>query len=209
MAEAKPALAALLLMALAAAAQAQVWASRPSAEGQAVVLSSFASGETPVLLIEAPAPPPPAAEPAAAAPPVATAGLGALIEDAGRRAGVSPALLHAVIATESAFDARAVSPKGALGLMQLLPQTAARFGVQQPFDPRENVQGGAQYLRWLADRFGGRLELVLAAYNAGEGSVVRSGYRVPDIAETRAYVRNVLRRVQCSAVDRCTHNGPA
>ncbi|MFO1270731.1 MAG: lytic transglycosylase domain-containing protein [Rubrivivax sp.] len=212
MPEWRAAVAAAWAAAACSGASAQVWVGPPPAEGQGIVLTNFESREAPVLLIEAP-PSPAAPLAAVAAPPAATPGaptvVGAAIDEAARRHGVSAALLHAVIATESAFDSRAVSPKGALGLMQLLPETAARFGVRQPFDVRENVQGGAQYLRWLADRFGGRIDLVLAAYNAGEGTVVRSGYRVPDIAETRAYVRNVLRRVQCSALDRCTAAPPA
>ncbi len=105
--------------------------------------------------------------------------------------GLDPALLHAVIHAESAFDPLAVSPAGAMGLMQLMPATAARFGVVNAFDPRANLDGGARYLRVLLDQFG-QLPLALAAYNAGENTVIRSGYAIPAIAETQTYVSRVL-----------------
>lgn len=103
---------------------------------------------------------------------------------------LDPALLRAVIHAESAFDPRAISPKGAQGLMQLMPDTARRFGVRHPFRPADNISGGARYLGWLMKRFGGRLPLVLAAYNAGEGAVERHG-GIPPYPETRAYVARV------------------
>ena len=97
----------------------------------------------------------------------------------------------AIIATESNFDARALSPKRAQGLMQLIPETAARFGVRNAMDPAQNIRGGMAYLRWLLAYFEGDVTLVAAAYNAGEGAVER--YRgVPPYAETRAYVRRIL-----------------
>ncbi len=116
-----------------------------------------------------------------------------LIDEAARRAEVSPALLRAVIAVESAFDPRAVSPKGAQGLMQLRPATARRYGVQRPFDPRDNLRGGASYIRDLLRRYGNDLELALAAYNAGEEAVDRHGRTIPPFPETQAYVPAVLR----------------
>ena len=116
-----------------------------------------------------------------------------LIDEAARHAKVSPALLRAVIAVESAFDPRAVSPKGAQGLMQLLPSTARRYGVHQPFDPRDNLRGGASYIRDLLKRYGNDLELALAAYNAGEDAVDRHGRTIPPFPETQAYVPAVLR----------------
>lgn len=99
-------------------------------------------------------------------------------------------LLVAVIFAESAFDPRAVSPKGAMGLMQLMPDTAARFGVEQPFDPWQNLNGGAAYLRQLFDKYGGDLKLALAAYNAGEGRV-QTYQGVPPFSETVNYISRV------------------
>lgn len=104
---------------------------------------------------------------------------------------VSPALILAVMAVESAGRADAVSPAGAQGLMQLIPATAARFGVGDPFDPAQNIAGGAAYLTWLLAEFGGDPILALAGYNAGEGAVRRAG-GVPDFPETRDYVPKVL-----------------
>jgi hypothetical protein len=109
------------------------------------------------------------------------------------RYGLDPNLVEAVIATESNFNPWAVSPKGARGLMQLMPSTAQRFGVADVHDPSQNIQGGVQYLRHLLDIFGGDLVLALAAYNAGEGVVQNLG-RVPDYQETRDYVDRVLAR---------------
>ena len=125
-----------------------------------------------------------------------------LIREASAAYGVEYELLKAVIATESGFNPRAVSPKGAVGLMQLMPETAQRFGVkalaqqslsQRLTDPRTNVHAGARYLAWLMARFDGQTELVLAAYNAGEGAVRRAGRRVPNYSETQNYVRRVMR----------------
>jgi soluble lytic murein transglycosylase-like protein len=114
------------------------------------------------------------------------------IDEAARLAGVPDALLRAVIGVESAFDPKAVSSKGAQGLMQLLPATSARYGVHDPFEPADNVRGGARYLRDLLKRYGNDLELALAAYNAGEDAVERSGRAIPPFPETRAYVPAVL-----------------
>jgi soluble lytic murein transglycosylase-like protein len=113
-----------------------------------------------------------------------------LIRSASQRHGVPAAMVKAVIHAESGFDPRAVSPKGAMGLMQLMPATARRMGVAQPFQARENVQGGARYLRSLHDRYGS-WTYTLAAYNAGPSAV--DYYRgVPPFAETRQYVKRVL-----------------
>jgi len=116
----------------------------------------------------------------------------ALIQDAAKRHRIDAALVKAVIKTESAFDHRAVSPAGAMGLMQLMPTTANRHGVHDVFAPRENVEAGCRHLRWLLDRYGGNERLALAAYNAGEGRVDER-MSVPPIAETRDYVERVLR----------------
>lgn len=114
-----------------------------------------------------------------------------VIDDAARRHEVDPVLLTAMVHVESAFDPRAVSPKGAQGLLQLMPATADRFGVRDPFNPRQNVEGGAAYLSWLMERFDGQIELALAGYNAGEGNVDR--YRgIPPYPETVDYVQRVM-----------------
>ena len=99
--------------------------------------------------------------------------------------------LHAVISAESGYNPNARSPKNAQGLMQLIPATARRFGVNDPYDPIENLHGGARYLRWLLDLFTD-LRLALAAYNAGEGAVQRYGNTIPPYPETRTYVQRVL-----------------
>ena len=104
---------------------------------------------------------------------------------------VEPALMHAVISAESAYNPWAVSPKGAMGLMQLMPGTAERFGVSNPYDPIANMHGGARYLRWLLDRFNDH-RLAIAGYNAGEGAVQKYGNQIPPYQETQTYVVRVL-----------------
>ncbi len=124
--------------------------------------------------------------------PVGDAGLyGPDIRAAAERYGVPEALIRAVIRTESGFNPLAVSRKGAQGLMQLMPRTASILGVQNSFDPRQNIDGGVRHLRGLMDRFGNDLTLVLAAYNAGEQAVATYG-GVPPFPETRDYVTKVL-----------------
>lgn len=115
-----------------------------------------------------------------------------LVAEAARRHEVEPALLHAVITAESAYNPKAVSPKGAAGLMQLMPATARRLGVANVYDPDQNIQGGAQYLKELLQRFDNDLSLTLAAYNAGENAVARYGNRIPPYRETQGYVTRVL-----------------
>lgn len=105
---------------------------------------------------------------------------------------VDEALIRAVIQVESGYRLSAISRKGAQGLMQLMPATAQRYRVQDPFDPAQSIRGGAQYLRDLMALFNGNLELVLAAYNAGEQAVIRSGNRIPPYPETKLYVPRVL-----------------
>jgi soluble lytic murein transglycosylase-like protein len=119
-----------------------------------------------------------------------------IIENAALSASVEPNLLRAVIVVESGFNSRAVSKRGAVGLMQLMPATASRFGVSNPYDPRQNIHGGAQYLKFLIDRFGQNVRLALAAYNAGEEAVERNGGQIPPFTETMAYVPRVLRIYQ-------------
>jgi soluble lytic murein transglycosylase len=119
--------------------------------------------------------------------------LKALIRSAAHRFGLDPRLVEAVIAVESDFDPSAVSRKGAMGLMQLMPATADRYAVQNPFDPAENIGGGTRYLRDLLDRFQGDLRIALAAYNAGEAAVA-TYQGIPPYRETREYVTKVLQR---------------
>ena len=124
-----------------------------------------------------------------------------LLREASVAQGIDYALLQALIVTESGFDARAVSPKGAVGLMQLMPPTAQRYGVRadktSPIekkltDPKTNIRAGSRYLRDLIDMFPGQLDLALAAYNAGEGAVQRAGNKIPNYPETKNYVKTVM-----------------
>ncbi len=115
-----------------------------------------------------------------------------LIQEVARKVRLNPALLHAVIRAESAYDPRALSRTGARGLMQLMPETAKRYGVYDSWDPKSNLTGGATYLRDLLVMFDNDLRLALAAYNAGENAVKRYGNQVPPYPETQTYVSRVL-----------------
>ncbi len=110
------------------------------------------------------------------------------------RSKTDPLLLYSVMHQESSFKSHAVSPKGARGLMQLMPGTAIRYGVTNIFDPKQNIEGGARYLRFLLDRFDGDINLALAGYNAGEGAVEKYGWQIPPYSETQEYVRRISRR---------------
>jgi len=126
-----------------------------------------------------------------------------MIHRAAQRHGLDPVLLTAVAEVESGFDPQAVSRKGAAGLLQLMPETAQRFGVVNSFDPGQNVEGGARYLQWLLTRFSGDEQLALAGYNAGEGAVDR--YQgIPPFPETQRYVVRVLGRVEALRVGSTT-----
>ena len=117
-----------------------------------------------------------------------------LIRTNADRFGIDPYLVFLVIEKESRFHTRAVSPKGAMGLMQLMPGTARRLGVRRPFDAAENIRAGTQYMRELMTLFGGKVDLVLASYNAGEGAVLKYGRNVPPYRETRDYVKTIGKR---------------
>lgn len=114
-----------------------------------------------------------------------------VISQASKTHGVDAELIQAVIAVESCFNPRAVSPAGAEGLMQLMPDTADRFGVSDSFNPKQNIQAGSRYLKWLLSRFNGNVQFALAGYNAGEGRVDQYN-GIPPYRETQNYVRNVL-----------------
>ena len=115
-----------------------------------------------------------------------------VIKNAAESSGVEGRLLHAVITAESNYNPRAVSPKGAQGLMQLMPKTARQYGVSNAFDPKQNIQGGARYLAYLLRLFDNDVTLSVAAYNAGENAVIQHGKKVPPFRETTAYVSKVL-----------------
>jgi soluble lytic murein transglycosylase-like protein len=214
----------------AGAAQAQIWAyidERGVAHFSNARLDEryelFAQGGSVLEVLSSPpaaapdAPRQPRPEPAAATPPSASPAQSRLIhyltqsprykavqhllKEAAQTHRLEPELLQALIAAESGFDAQAVSPKGAVGLMQLMAPTAARYGVksdrrssiaQKLTDPAINLRAGTRYLRDLIAMFPGRLDLALAAYNAGEGAVQRAGNKIPNYPETQNYVKTVL-----------------
>jgi soluble lytic murein transglycosylase-like protein len=142
------------------------------------------------------APPEPASAPAAASGDThwlqRSRAFDPYIESAAREAQVQPQLVRAIIVVESGFNPKAVSKKGAVGLMQVLPKTARRYGVSDAMDPKQNIIAGTRYLRDLIARYGNNLELVLAAYNAGADAVERYGKTIPPYSETRQYVPAVL-----------------
>lgn len=117
-----------------------------------------------------------------------------LVRYYGGQYGVDPFLIYCTMAQESSFNVGATSPKGAQGLMQLMPGTAARYGVTNPYDVSQNIRGGTRYLKDLLKMFNGRVDLALAGYNAGEGAVMKYGNTIPPYTETRNYVRLILKR---------------
>lgn len=116
------------------------------------------------------------------------------IVDSSRRYSIDPLLIYSQMHQESTFKLRATSPKGASGLMQLMPATARRFGVEKIYDPKQNIEGGVRYMRFLLDTFNGDVVLALAGYNAGEGAVMKYGWQVPPYRETQEYVRRITDR---------------
>jgi soluble lytic murein transglycosylase-like protein len=129
-----------------------------------------------------------------------------LIVESASRHGVDPVLIYATMHQESSFKPRALSHKGASGLMQLMPGTAARFGVSNIWDPRQNIEGGTRYMRFLLNMFGGDVALALAGYNAGEGAVMKYGGRIPPYRETQEYVRRITRRYSLMRDPQTAHN---
>ncbi len=167
-------------------------------EGDTVMLSLKGGGEVGVVASQLRGVVPDEVLDEVAAPATASASgqdLAAMMEATARRHAVDPELVRAVVAVESGFRADAVSPKGAQGLMQLMPATARSLGVKDTFDAADNLDGGTRHLRALIDRYGGDVKRALAAYNAGEGAVARHG-GIPPYPETQAYVRKVLQRAQ-------------
>ncbi len=116
------------------------------------------------------------------------------IVDSSRKYGIDPLLIYSQMHQESSFKLKATSPKGASGLMQLMPATARRLGVSNIYDPKQNIDGGVKYMRMLLDMFGGDVNLALAGYNAGEGAVMKYGNQIPPYSETREYVRRISAR---------------
>jgi len=179
------------LVALAMPAQAQIYSWRDDS-GTLVLSNKPREGAAPVTSYAVPK-----AE-AVRATRYAAPDRGRLYDDVivehSRMHNIRPDLVRAVVQVESAFNPYAVSPKGARGLMQLMPGTGARFGVRRPHDPAQNISGGTRYLRELLNRFNNRVDLVLASYNAGEGAVAKFGNKVPPYQETRNYVKQISKR---------------
>ena len=158
--------------------------------GRLVRASVVASRVVPEKVIS-PAPPPPPAATAASEP---GATVNALVANIARRHDVEPSLVDSVIRVESNYNPNAISPKGAMGLMQLIPSTARRFGVNDTFHPAQNIEGGVKYLKYLMQLYNGDERLALAAYNAGEGAVAK--YKgIPPYAETQNYVYQVGKKL--------------
>ena len=130
----------------------------------------------------------------------------AFIVDSSRRYSIDPLLIYAQMHQESSFKIRATSHKGASGLMQLMPATARRFGVTSIYDPRQNIDAGVKYMRWLLDTFRGDVVLALAGYNAGEGAVMKYGWNVPPYRETQEYVRRITARYNSISDGRFIHS---
>jgi hypothetical protein len=128
------------------------------------------------------------------------------IVESSRRYSIDPLLIYSQMHQESSFKIRATSHKGASGLMQLMPATARRFGVTSIYDPRQNIDAGVKYMRWLLDTFRGDVVLALAGYNAGEGAVMKYGWNIPPYRETQEYVRRITSRYSAISDGRFVHS---
>ncbi len=182
----------LMLLCAMQVASPRASAASPKPEAPTAYQLSVNPGAFRIAVPEKPAPPPPPIPAALADKPYA-----ALIHAASLEVAVDPALVHALIYVESRYNAAARSPKGAIGLMQVMPDTARRYGISDVGrSPEINLRAGTRYLRDLMQMFDNRLELVLAAYNAGENAVLRHGERIPPYPETQAYVPAVLAKYQ-------------
>jgi soluble lytic murein transglycosylase-like protein len=189
---AKTVIAAALLAALARPAYAQIYTWR-DASGT-LVLSNVPQGGAAPKSYEVPSSK--GVRATVYVPPDRSRQFDPIIKRHAEQHGIRAALVKAVVQVESAFNPGAISPKGAMGLMQLMPATAQELGVGNPFNPEENIGGGVRYLRLLLDRYDNNEELALAAYNAGPGAVDKYGETVPPYRETRAYVSKITRLVQ-------------
>ena len=191
----------VILLALGRVAQADIFG-YADASGAIYLTDAPSPGEQYELLVESPREP--VREAVVIASPKTESKVGidnaavqnALYQDevlaAAKNSGVETALLHAVITAESNYNPRAISPKGATGLMQLMPRTARQYGVSNLYDPSQNIQGGAKYLAYLLELFKNDFVLAVAAYNAGENAVIQHGNKVPPFRETRGYVSKVM-----------------
>lgn len=180
-------------MAAVAAPPAEAKATKPGQVTKMVVAADRATGKLGrrSVVVERPLPSAAVAGGVKKAEPKPPAYVERLLRDAAARNDVDPALVGSVIRHESAFNLFARSPKGAMGLMQLMPGTAKQYGADNPYDPRQNVEAGVKYLKHLQEMFDGDLSLTLAAYNAGEGAVAKYGKQVPPYRETVDYVAKV------------------
>jgi soluble lytic murein transglycosylase-like protein len=176
-----------MLALVPASADAQIYAWR---DANGTLVLSDRELNTPTKIYEVPGAPSYRTTTAAAERPTSSPRFDDIVVTHAQRHALRPELVRAVIQVESGYNPMATSPKGAMGLMQLMPATARELGVRNPYDPEENIRGGTAYLRQLLDRYDGNEQLALAAYNAGAGAVDRYG-NVPPYRETRDYVRRV------------------